>query len=178
MTDYEAVVYDLDGTLVQLNVDWDQARRDLAAKLRVRGIDVEDATLWTLFERGRERGLTPIVENTLEEHEREGARTSDKLPLARELPRDEGVGVCSLNSESACRIALETHGIDGIGAVVGRDTVATEKPDPEPLLETVRRLGGTPSEAVFIGDSDRDEVAANRAGIDYVDVSEWCRAYR
>lgn len=173
MTDYEAVVYDLDGTLVQLNVDWDQARRDLAAKLRVRGIDVEDATLWTLFERGRERGLTPIVENTLEEHEREGARTSDKLPLARELPRDEGVGVCSLNSESACRIALELHGLDGyVDVLVGRDTLDTYKPDPEPLLAAVRTLGAEPEETLFVGDSERDAITADRAGVDFQYVSQ------
>jgi len=82
-----------------------------------------------------------------------------------------------LNCEAACRIALETHAIDGIGTVVGRDTVATEKPDPEPLLETVRRLDGDPADTVFVGDSERDERTAARAGVDYLDVPAWLRAY-
>jgi phosphoglycolate phosphatase-like HAD superfamily hydrolase len=138
---YPTTVFDLDGTLVRLNVDWDAVAEDAAAALRDHGVDPPDS-LWEIL-----------------------------VPGA-------SVGVCSLNCEAACRIALSTHGIDGIDTVVGRDTVSTEKPDPRPLLETIDRLDGEPENAVFIGDSDRDGTTAERAGVDYVDVSAWLRAYR
>ncbi len=170
---YEAVVYDLDGTLVRLRVDWAAVREDVAAKLRARGIDVADDSLWELFERAQGNRFERPVEQTLTEYERAGARRSDRLVLASELPHDVPVGVCSLNAEAACRIALELHGLDRhVDAIVGRDTVETHKPDPEPLLETIDRLGVPPDATLFVGDSKRDAVAAERAGVSFQYVSD------
>lgn len=170
---YEAIVYDLDGTLVVLDVDWNQVARDAARQLRVRGIDVADEDLWEVLDRAEANGYRPAVEETLEDHEREGARTSRQLPLAEDLPGDELVGVCSLNCEAAVRIALELHGLDGyVGSIAGRDTVETSKPDPEPLLHVVDELGARPERTLFVGDTERDERTADRAGTDFQYVSD------
>jgi phosphoglycolate phosphatase-like HAD superfamily hydrolase len=172
--DYDAYVYDLDGTLVRLNVDWDEVGRDVAAVLRARDVPVENVDLWEMLELADETGYRHLVEETISEHEREGARTSERLPLADALPHDIPVGVCSLNSEAACRIALETYGLDSdVDVIVGRDSVDAEKPDPTPLLTTVGGLGVTPERTVFIGDSERDEVTARQAGTQFAYVSDW-----
>jgi phosphoglycolate phosphatase-like HAD superfamily hydrolase len=164
--EYEAIVYDLDGTLARLRVDWGQVREDVAGKLRARGVDVGGDSLWDLLERSQTSPLDRIVEETISEHEREGARRSERLPLANELPQNVPVGVCSLNSEAACRIALEMHGLDPyVQTIVGRDTVETYKPDPEPLLRTTQSLGVNPAATLFIGDTERDAVTAERAGV-------------
>ena len=189
--DHETLVFDLDGTLVRLAVDWDEAAEAVAAALESRGVS-PSGDLWTMLETADRTGHREAVETVLADRERDGARNSERLPAADTVPGGAGVntdtntgidagvdadvGVCSLNCEAACRVALEVHDIGGVDAVVGRDTVETEKPDPEPLLETVRRLGGDPAETLFVGDSERDEVTAERAGIDYVYVSEWLRA--
>jgi phosphoglycolate phosphatase len=174
VTEYDAFVYDLDGTLVELAVDWDAVATDVAAVLRARGVDVADADLWGMLELADETGYRRPVEDAIAEHEREGARTARRLPLADELPRDRPVGVCSLNCEAACRIALERYGLDGsVSAIVGRDSVAAEKPDPEPLLATVEALGTAPERTLFVGDSPRDERTAERAGTAFVYASEW-----
>ena len=100
------------------------------------------------------------------EHERPGARESDRLSSADGVGRADTEAVCSLNCESACQVALETHELTPhIDAVVGRDTVATRKPDPEPLLDALRRLDAEPADAVFVGDSPRDAETADRAGV-------------
>lgn len=171
--EYEAVVYDLDGTLARLVVDWDQVRDDVASALRARDVDVAEMDLWELFEHAHGGPLERAVEEAIEEHEREGARRSERLTLADDLPRDVPVGVCSLNCEAACRIALEMHELDRhVGTVVGRDTIGTYKPDPEPLLHTIRGLDAEPTEALFIGDSESDELTADRAGVDFQYVTE------
>ena len=168
MESYEGVVYDLDGTLVRLNVDWGQARVDTAAKLRPRGIDVDGQDLWDLLARARDEGFEQLLERALSAHERDGARTSVVLPASAELPLSVPTGVCSLNCEAACRIALEIHGLDGhVDAVVGRDTLDAHKPDPEPLLDTIDRLAVSPEETLFVGDSETDAITAERAGVDF-----------
>ncbi|WP_254837599.1 HAD family hydrolase [Natronomonas marina] len=174
-TDHDTLVFDLDGTLVRLVVDWEAVADAVAETLRERGVSPPD-DLWTMLSAADRSGNREAVESVIAEFEREGARASERLPAAGTVP-DGTVGVCSLNCEAACRIALSEHGIDGVGAVVGRDTVGTEKPDPEPLLETVRRLDGDPDGTLFVGDSERDARTADQAGTDYLDVSEWLRAY-
>jgi phosphoglycolate phosphatase len=169
VTGYDAVVYDLDGTVVRLAVDWNATAREAVGVFADHGIDA-DGDLWTMLDLADERGLRDEIEAVLADHEREGARTSERLPLADCLPRHAiPVGVCSLNCEAACREALATHELtEAVRAVVGRDSVPTRKPDPEPLLATVERLGFDADDPVlFVGDSRRDEETARRAGIDF-----------
>jgi phosphoglycolate phosphatase len=171
---YDAVVYDLDGTLVDLAVDWDAVARDVEALLESRGVAPDSTGLWEMWRGSKGTPHEAAVHRTMADHEEAGARASTPLPAARSIPADLPVGVCSLNAESAARVALETHDLTGsVDAVVGRGSVPTEKPDPGPLLATVEPLGVDPGRAVFVGDSERDEVAAERAGVPFRYVSEW-----
>jgi phosphoglycolate phosphatase len=167
-TDYEAIVYDLDGTLVELAVDWGAARDDAAAVLRSRGVDTTDTGLWAILERARPNGALDEVNGAIAAHERRGAESASRLPLADEVHRFAPVGVCSLNCEAACRIALERHGLeDHVDAVVGRDTLDTYKPDPAGLLAALTELDADPERSLFVGDTDRDRETADRAGVDF-----------
>lgn len=170
---YAAVVYDLDGTLVELDVDWGVVTREAADRLADRGVATEGATLWDLLKRADAAGVGAVAEELVATHERVGAHTSRRLPLADELPLSVPVGVCSLNAESAARIALERHDLaEAVEAVVGRDSLAPQKPHPGPLLAVVRRLGVDPAETLFVGDSATDETTAERAGTDFQYAAE------
>ena len=166
MNEYDAVVYDLDGTLVELEVDWGTVATDVRSVYESAGVEPPGGDLWELLDRASDAGLDGEVESTVARYEREGARSAPRLARADELlERSVPVGVCSLNCERACRIALEEHDLAAaVDAVVGRDTVATRKPHPEPLLEAVDRLDASPAETLFVGDSPSDEVTADRAG--------------
>lgn len=50
-------------------------------------------------------------------------------------------------------------------AVVSGDTLAVRKPDPGPMLHAARLLSVQPSEAIAIGDSLNDALAARAAGM-------------
>jgi phosphoglycolate phosphatase-like HAD superfamily hydrolase len=174
VTAYDAIVYDLDGTLVRLDVDWDRVTEEAAVILSARGIDTDGMTLWDVLETADEHGIRRQVEEKICEHERAGARSADRVPVADALPADMPVAVCSLNCEAACRIALELHGLDrNVTAIVGRDTVETHKPDPEPLLASIRALDAQPSQSLFVGDTERDKLTAERAGVPF----EWASAH-
>lgn len=171
--DYDGVIYDLDGTVVSLSVDWIAVQDDVVEIYETAGIEA-DGDLWTLFEAAESHGLAEQVEDAIATHERDGADKSSRLPLADELcATQNAIAVCSLNCEEACRIALETHGLaEHVRAIVGRDTVDAYKPDPRPLEYALSRIGVAPDAALFIGDSKRDALTASRAGIDfrYVDT--------
>lgn len=174
MSEYDAVVYDLDGTLVDLQVNWARVTSDVRAVYESAGIQPPATDLWGMLEGAADAGLVETVESTIADHEREGARGAPRLPHADELlERSVPVGVCSLNCEAACRIAIDDHGLEvAVEAVIGRDTVSRKKPHPEPLLEAVERLGSDPQRALFIGDSPRDERTAQRAGTDFAYVRD------
>lgn len=61
---------------------------------------------------------------------------------------------------------LAHTGIDGFfGTIVGMDSCQRHKPDPEPVLIALERLGYAPAEAWFVGDSVHDMESGNAAGV-------------
>ncbi len=60
--------------------------------------------------------------------------------------------------------------------VVGGDETARHKPDPEPLLLALERLGADPADAAYVGDSPYDVRAARAAGMFAVAVT-WGRIH-
>ncbi len=74
------------------------------------------------------------------------------------------MAICTNKSEDLAWLALEGLRLARFfDALVGGETLPVKKPDPAPLLECARRLGG--EDAVFyIGDSETDEKAALAAG--------------
>jgi len=82
------------------------------------------------------------------------------------------VGICTNKPEGLAQTLLERLGIrDAFGSLVGADTLAVRKPDPEPLFEAVRRAGGDPANCCLIGDSDTDRNTARAAGVPSVLVT-------
>ena len=182
---YDAVVYDLDGTLVELAVDWDAVADAVLDVYAENAVKPPTDELWDLMEAADGYGIGDEVEEAIALHERPGARESTRLPLGDRLaagsPDGETpgspprAGVCSLNCEEACRIAVEAHGLgDALvwDAIVGRDTTGSHKPDPGSLLAAIDRNGGTPENALFVGDSRTDAVAAERGGVDFAWVAD------
>jgi phosphoglycolate phosphatase len=51
------------------------------------------------------------------------------------------------------------------GAIVGGDTTPHAKPHPAPLLEAARQLGLPPQHCLYVGDDERDILAGKAAGM-------------
>ncbi|MFC6824698.1 HAD family hydrolase [Halopelagius fulvigenes] len=169
---FDAVVWDLDGTLVHLAVDWDEVANEVIEAFDGHGVDAGGMDLWAMLDLADEEGIRGEIEAIIADHEHEGARESERLPHADALGANGAAeGVCSLNCEDACNVALDAHDLsEHVDAVVGRDSVATRKPDPKPLLETIDRIGADTESTVFVGDSLTDEHAADRAGVEFLYV--------
>lgn len=78
------------------------------------------------------------------------------------------LALCTNKPAAPAQAMLARMGWTGLfEVVVGGDTLPVMKPDPAPLLEAVARLGLTPDQALFIGDSEVDAETAARAGMDF-----------
>jgi phosphoglycolate phosphatase len=76
------------------------------------------------------------------------------------------VAICTNKPEALARELLTRLGIlDRFAAMLGADSLPVRKPDPEHLLETVRRAGGNPTQCLLVGDSDTDRNTSKAAGL-------------
>jgi phosphoglycolate phosphatase len=83
-----------------------------------------------------------------------------------------GVGICTNKPAELADQLLRDLGVrDVFGSLVGADTLPVRKPDPAPLLEAARRLGGDPRACILIGDSDTDRNTARAAAVPSVLVT-------
>jgi phosphoglycolate phosphatase len=83
-----------------------------------------------------------------------------------------GVAICTNKPERLAEMLMARLGVRGaFAALLGADSLAVKKPDPEHLFETARRAGGDPRKCVLIGDSDTDRKTARAAGVPCVLVT-------
>jgi pyrophosphatase PpaX len=88
--------------------------------------------------------------------------------------KDEGrrLGIVTAKRRQTVELAFARIPIEHLfETVVGGDETKKHKPDPEPLLLALERLGAAPDEAVYVGDAPFDIKAAKAAGLYSVGVS-------
>jgi pyrophosphatase PpaX len=73
--------------------------------------------------------------------------------------------VTSKGNDLAHQALTYLHLADYIDVVVGMDSCSRYKPDPEPVLIALSKLGATAENALFLGDSPHDIAAGNAAGV-------------
>ncbi|MCM1165603.1 MAG: HAD-IA family hydrolase [Lachnospiraceae bacterium] len=97
---------------------------------------------------------------------------ADALPTLEELKR-RGLKTGIVTSKFHYRIdeILRKFGAESlVGAIIGGDDVSREKPDPEGLIRALELLGTEKGEALYVGDSHVDALAARSAGVPFAAV--------
>jgi phosphoglycolate phosphatase len=188
-----AILFDLDGTLLDSAPDLAAAANAMLAEL---GLPACDPVVIATY---IGKGIPKLVERTLA-----GSldATADPMLFARALPmyeryyaeesgrrsvpypgvieglralHDAGLPLaCITNKAERFTLdLLQRTRLDGFFAVVVcGDTVVRKKPDPEPVLTACARLDVRPADALMIGDSANDVQAARAAG-----CPVWCVPY-
>ncbi len=90
------------------------------------------------------------------------------------LLKDEGrrLGIVTAKRRTTVELAFAKIPIGHLfETVVGGDETTRHKPDPEPLLLALERLGARPEDAAYVGDAPFDVQAAKAAGIFAIAVS-------
>jgi phosphoglycolate phosphatase len=83
-----------------------------------------------------------------------------------------GVGIATNKPAGLAEELLRRLGVrDVFASMIGADTLAVRKPDPEHLFEAARRAGGDPALTCLIGDTKTDRDTARNAGVPCVLVT-------
>jgi HAD superfamily hydrolase (TIGR01509 family) len=179
-----AVVFDLDGVIVDSEIWWDEARRDFAAargktwteedRVAVMGANSRQ---WSRTMRRRlgiddedDRIEREIVDAVVARYRREGPpRIEGAAEAVRRIAARWPVAVASSAHPEVIAAALDATGLVGVfGVVVSSDEVEHGKPEPDVYLEAARRLGLPPARCLVVEDSYNGVLAARAAGMTVV----------
>ncbi len=181
----EAVIFDLDGVLLDSEQLWNEAKEALVRAAGGRWLpDAPRAMMgmssveWAVYLRdalGVERDVADInrdVVRRMEELYRE------RLPLlpgavsaVRRLAARWPLGLASSSNREIIDLALSLSGLaDAFAVTVSSEEVPRGKPAPDVYLEAARRLEADPGRSVAIEDSSNGLRAAAAAGLAVIAV--------
>jgi N-acetyl-D-muramate 6-phosphate phosphatase len=178
----QAVLFDLDGTLVDSAPDLAGAADAMRVK---RGLPSLDFAKYRPLCGAGARGMLQVAFGISPDHAdyealREEFFANYQACMLDNTHAFEGVpslisalqaqglqwGVVTNKSERfALPLTAAMPLFGSAGAIVGGDTTPFSKPHPEPLLEAARRLGVAPALCLYVGDDERDIVAGKAAGM-------------
>nr|WP_198004915.1 HAD family phosphatase [Rubrobacter xylanophilus] len=181
----EAVVFDLDGVLVDSEQLWDAARRELAGESggrwherATRDMMGMSSPEWSRYMHEELGVPLPPEEISRAVVERLLALYEERLPLlpgAREaVERLAGRWPLGLASSSNRPVIDRVLELSGLGrhfrATVSSEEVRRGKPAPDVYLEAARRLGAEPGRCAAVEDSTSGILAAKRAGMRVISI--------
>jgi HAD superfamily hydrolase (TIGR01509 family) len=180
----EAVVFDLDGVLVDSEEIWDEARRQLVAERGGRwheraqrdmmGMSSREWARYMYEELGLREPPEEISEAVVRRLE---ALYRERLPLipgsveaVRRIGARWPLGVASSSNRPLIDLVLELSGLALFRATVSSEEVERGKPAPDVYLEAARRLGCDPARCAAIEDSENGIRSAAAAGMRVVAI--------
>ncbi|EFI60028.1 MULTISPECIES: phosphoglycolate phosphatase [Comamonas] len=180
----DAVMVDLDGTMVNTLGDFAEALNRMLADLQLPAIKPQ--IIENMVGKGSEHlirsvlahveapdidALYPRAWQRYEHHYLAiNGQFADVYPgVAEGLQALQSLGLrmaCLTNKPlSFAQPLLAAKGLDGFfDCVFGGDSFPRKKPDPMPLVETCKALGSEPARTLMVGDSSNDAQAAHAAG--------------
>jgi len=184
---YRAVIFDMDGLLLETEELWHVAESELFRRHGGRftredqlaligtGVEVSGRYYATRLGQPEERGAGLVDEMMAIMHEQVrrqvGARPG-AIELVTELrERRVPLGLASNSPRFLVDDALRTAGLaDAFDAIVTADDVARPKPAPDIYLLACERLGVAPRDALALEDSVSGVAAAKAAGLTCIAV--------
>jgi pyrophosphatase PpaX len=180
---FPVVLFDLDGTVIDSGAIILASMRHAARE--VLGTEIPDEELMAAVGGpGLEAQMAAIAPDRVDElvsvYRAHNEPLHDELVCCAGMDdllvrlKDEGrrLGIVTAKRRATVELAFARLPIEHLfETVVGGDETSRHKPDPEPLLLALERLGAVPREAAYVGDAPFDVKAAKAAGLFSVGVT-------
>ncbi len=187
----EALIFDLDGTLVDTAPDLHAATNHVLAMIDRKPISMAELRAFVghgamnLIERGVAATGNAVDADTLKHLHKnfleyygdniaDHSVVFDGLLAVLDKAQSHGLkmGVCTNKVEHLShKLLTELNMMHKFGSLIGGNTLPVMKPDPAPLLEAAARLGANPKHILMVGDSETDIRTAQNAGVPVLAVT-------
>jgi HAD superfamily hydrolase (TIGR01509 family) len=181
----EAVVFDLDGLLIETEEIWDEVREEVVRERGERWTETAQRDMMGMSSTEWSRYMhevlgVPDAPEQINELvvERMAERYRSSLPLlpgaveaVQRIAARWPLGLASSSNRPLIELVLELSGLaPQFQAVVSSEEVARGKPAPDVYLEAARRLAVNPSRAAAVEDSEAGIRSAKAAGMRVVAI--------
>lgn len=199
--DIEAVVFDLDGTLVHSTIDYQKMVSGVTKILETKGIEVDTSQrrIWEIIQRSEEalkdmgrnpsemEELLPKITAHLNAVELENVDKVTPIEGAKETLQELKnmelkIGIATRSCNAFTKEALRRTEMDRfVDVFLARDDIPFPKPDPRHLIQVIKALRTRLDKAMFIGDTTTDLKTAREAGVAFVGIPsrpEWAERFK
>lgn len=184
---WKALLFDFDGTLAELNIDFSAMRADLVSLLYRYGVGpaatdhlpalelvAHAEAMLALRHPDRRDSFRAEAEQTIKTIELEAAGRGALFPQTRELLNQlgrRGIATAILTRNCGAAVRQVFPDIDDCCRVfLAREDTDRVKPDPEHLHHALKRLGLPARSAAMVGDHPLDMLSGQRSGTAAVGV--------
>lgn len=183
MKNYKALLFDLDGTLLDTNELIIESFLHVLGETfpgkysREHVLPFLGPPLYETFD-----GIDPTLTETLtasyrkwnlERHDQMVVPFEGVVDTLRQLKRDGyKMAIVSTKRREMINLGLQLMECETLfDTIVGFEDVTHTKPDPEPIQIALQRIGANKEDALMIGDNFHDIVGGQRAGVDTAAVA-------
>jgi phosphoglycolate phosphatase len=176
------VIFDLDDTLIHLDVDWAKVKAEVLELARAQGVELDPAEHLIRMSNlvSARPDLKPKVDEIYRKNEagcvlrKSYTIYPDMISLVRELKNKEfKLAIASGNhSRSIEDILRQMNLSEHFVAVIGRDRAKRGKPFPDQITAIIQKTKIARKNALFIGDSANDRETAKVAGVSFFKVEK------
>jgi HAD superfamily hydrolase (TIGR01509 family) len=181
----DAVVFDLDGVIVDSEQVWDEVRIDLVhaaglpfppeATRAMMGMSSPEWSRYLVEQLGvpgrPEQANAAVVERMLERYAEGPPFIPEAVDAVRRIGERWPVGIASSSNRELIDVVLDAAGLASLVRVaVSSEEVGRGKPAPDVYLEAGRRLGVEPRHAAAVEDSHNGIRSAKSAGLRVIAV--------
>lgn len=169
---FKGVIFDFDGTIVDLVVDWEELKKELKSKYSLpnkKKIGVNDAL--NLIRKNMPDKLDEAYKIVEEYESFMASEAKSREEIVKNIKRasNEGlkIGMFTNNMRKTVEVVLRELNLNQelFDIIIAKEDVEKYKPDSEGLNRIVKKWGLKKSKILYIGDSTIDRKAGELAGI-------------